>query len=81
MSSGPISAKGYPDRFNALRCHPPHNFLAAPIIDGDGNAISSLWISGTSQRLSEKRLVKLAPVVKKVGAMASTALNPAHAKA
>lgn len=58
-----------------------HHCLGAPILDTDGNAIASLWISGPSQRLSEERLVKLAPVVKKAGAMASTALNPAHAKA
>ena len=50
-------------------------------LDAEGNAIASLWISGPSQRLPEERLVKLAPVVKKAGAMASTALNPAHAKA
>jgi DNA-binding IclR family transcriptional regulator len=58
-----------------------HHCLGAPILDAEGNAIASLWISGPSQRLSEERLVKLAPVVKKAGAMASTALNPAHAKA
>jgi DNA-binding IclR family transcriptional regulator len=58
-----------------------HHCLGAPIIDAEGNAIASLWISGPSQRLSEEWLVKLAPVVKKAGAMASTALNPAHAKA
>ena len=58
-----------------------HHCLGAPILDADGNAIASLWISGPSQRLSEERLVKLAPVVKKAGAMASTALNPAHVTA
>jgi DNA-binding IclR family transcriptional regulator len=58
-----------------------HHCLGAPILNAEGNAIASLWISGPSQRLSEERLVKLAPVVKKAGAMASIALNPVHAKA
>ena len=58
-----------------------HNCLGAPILDAGGKAIAGLWISGPSQRLSEERLAKLAPVVKKAGAMATTALNPAHAKA
>jgi DNA-binding IclR family transcriptional regulator len=58
-----------------------HHCLGSPILDPEGNAIASLWISGPSQRLSEDRLVKLAPVVKKAGLMASNALNSSHAKA
>ncbi|MFN0076793.1 MAG: IclR family transcriptional regulator [Prosthecobacter sp.] len=58
-----------------------HHCLGAPILGADGNAIASLWISGPSQRLSEERLAKLAPVVKKAGTMATAALNPAQAKA
>lgn len=58
-----------------------HHCLGAPIFDMEGNAIASLWITGPSQRLSEERMVKLAPVVKKAGAMVTAALNPSHAKA
>lgn len=53
-----------------------HHCLGAPVLDADGNAIASLWITGPSQRLSEERMVKLAPVVKKAGQMATMALNP-----
>jgi len=56
-----------------------HHCLGAPILDAHGNAIASLWISGPSQRLTEDRLAKLAPVVKKAGAMATNALNSARA--
>lgn len=56
-----------------------HHCLGAPILDARGSAIASLWISGPSQRLTEDRLAKLAPVVKKAGAMATSALNSAHA--
>lgn len=52
-----------------------HHCLAAPIFDAEGNAIASLWITGPSQRLSEERMLKLATVVKKAGAMATTALR------
>lgn len=53
-----------------------HNCLAAPIFDAEGHAIASLWITGPSQRLSEERMLKLAPVVKQAGHMATAALNP-----
>lgn len=53
-----------------------HHCLGAPILDADGHAIASLWITGPSQRLSEERMLKLAPVVKKAGEMATTALRP-----
>lgn len=52
-----------------------HHCLAAPIFDAEGNAIASLWITGPSQRLSEERMLKLAAVVKKAGAMAIAALR------
>ncbi len=52
-----------------------HHCLGAPIFDDEGNAMASLWITGPSQRLSEERMVKLASVVKKAGAMATTALR------
>jgi len=52
-----------------------HHCLAAPIFDAEGHAIASLWITGPSQRLSEERMLKLAAVVKKAGAMATTALR------
>ncbi len=52
-----------------------HNCLAAPIFDAEGHAIASLWITGPSQRLSEERMTKLASVVKKAAAMATTALR------
>lgn len=53
-----------------------HHCLGAPILDTEGSAIASLWITGPSQRLPEERMVKLAPVVKKAGAMVTAALNP-----
>ena len=52
-----------------------HHCLGAPILDAEGNAIASLWITGPSQRLSEARMVKLAPVIKKAGAMVTTVLH------
>lgn len=53
-----------------------HHCLGAPIFDADGIAIASLWITGPSQRLSEERMKKLAPVVKQAGDMVTAALNP-----
>ncbi len=53
-----------------------HHCLGAPILDADGNAIASLWITGPSQRLSEDRMLKLAPTVKGAGQMVTEALNP-----
>jgi DNA-binding IclR family transcriptional regulator len=58
-----------------------HHCLGAPIMDAEGKAIASLWISGPSQRLPEERLKNLALLVKKAGAIATAALNPSHAKA
>jgi DNA-binding IclR family transcriptional regulator len=58
-----------------------HNCLGAPILDGDGNAMAALWISGPGQRLSEERIETLAPVVRQAAAMVTTTLNPALADA
>ena len=52
-----------------------HHCLGAPIFDASGEAIASLWITGPSQRLSEERMAKLAPVVMKAGQMVSAALG------
>ena len=58
-----------------------HHCLGAPILDAEGHASASLWITGPSQRLSEERMTKLAPLVKKAGAMVTAALNPSLSKA
>lgn len=52
-----------------------HHCLGAPILDAEGNALASLWITGPSQRLSEERMIKLAPVVKKAARLAEAALR------
>ncbi len=52
-----------------------HHCLGAPIFDAEGKAIASLWITGPSQRLSSERMAELAPVAKKAGEMASSALR------
>jgi DNA-binding IclR family transcriptional regulator len=56
-----------------------HHCLGAPIFGPDGEAVASLWISAPSQRLSEERMVALAPTVKKAGTMVTDAFNP-HAR-
>jgi len=53
-----------------------HNCVAAPIFDATGEAIASLWITGTSQRLDARRIKELTPVVKKAAQIASEALQP-----
>jgi DNA-binding IclR family transcriptional regulator len=53
-----------------------HNCVAAPIFDAEGEAIASLWITGTSQRLDAERIDKLTHVVTKAAKMASEALQP-----
>jgi DNA-binding IclR family transcriptional regulator len=50
--------------------------IAAPIFDAEGEAIASLWITGTSQRLDAERIAKLTHVVTKAAKMASEALQP-----
>ena len=52
-----------------------HHCLAAPILDQAENAVASIWITGPSQRLSEERIVQLAPVVVEAGRMASGMLK------
>lgn len=58
-----------------------HHCLGAPILNAEGHAVASLWITGPSQRLPEERLTDLAPAVMRAGAMATAALNPTYAKA
>ncbi|MDZ4288430.1 MAG: IclR family transcriptional regulator [Prosthecobacter sp.] len=53
-----------------------HHCLGAPILKSDHEPVASLWITGPSQRLTKERIVKLAPIVKKAGRMASEALTP-----
>ncbi|MBE7495825.1 MAG: IclR family transcriptional regulator [Verrucomicrobiaceae bacterium] len=52
-----------------------HHCLGAPILDAEGNAIASLWITGPGQRLAEERMVKLAPMVKKAARMTEAMLR------
>jgi len=40
-----------------------HNCLAAPILDRDGMAIASIWLTGTSLRLSPSRITEITPIV------------------
>jgi len=40
-----------------------HNCLAAPILDCDGMAIASIWLTGTSLRLSPSRITEITPIV------------------
>lgn len=58
-----------------------HHCLGAAVIKEE-DPVASLWITGPSQRLTEARITKLAPVVKKAARMASEALTPSgHARA
>lgn len=52
-----------------------HHCIGAPILDAEGIALASLWITGPSQRLSEERMAALAPVLKQAGKMASAAMS------
>lgn len=52
-----------------------HHCLGSAILHDDHDPIASLWITGPSQRLTEERIVKLAPIVKKACRMASAALT------
>ncbi len=56
-----------------------HHCLGAPVLGACGNAVASLWITGPSQRLPEDRMLKLAPVIKKAGRMATDALGGGRA--
>lgn len=40
-----------------------HNCLAAPILDRDGTAIASIWLTGTSLRLSHSRMTEITSIV------------------
>jgi DNA-binding IclR family transcriptional regulator len=51
-----------------------HHCLGAPILDAEGMAVASLWITGPSQRLSDDRMVKLSPTVIRAAEIASAAL-------
>ena len=68
-----VRAKGY--AVDAGEHLEGHHCLGAPIFDATGEAIASLWITGPSQRLSEERMLKLAPVVKEAARMASSVLG------
>jgi len=52
-----------------------HHCLGAPILDRNGRAVASLWITGPSQRLDEGRIGDLAPVMREAGRLASSALR------
>ena len=52
-----------------------HHCLGAPILNADGVAVASLWITGPSQRLSEVRMQSLAPIIKEAGRKASIAMG------
>jgi IclR family transcriptional regulator, acetate operon repressor len=49
--------------------------LGAPILERAGTAVASLWITGPSRRLDERRIAELAPIVKEAGRLASSALR------
>lgn len=53
-----------------------HHCLGAAILDADGVATASLWITGPSQRLSEARMLSLTSTVKAAAQMVTDALNP-----
>jgi len=50
-----------------------HHCIGAPILDAQGVAVASLWITGPSQRLSEDLMMKLSPTMRRAGEMASAA--------
>ena len=52
-----------------------HHCIGAPVLNTEGVAIASLWITGPSQRLGEERMEALAPVVRQAGEMASFAMR------
>jgi DNA-binding IclR family transcriptional regulator len=57
-----------------------HHCLGAPVLDPEGHAVASLWITGPSQRLGEDLMKELAPTVIQAGEMAAAALYPGRAK-
>lgn len=52
-----------------------HHCVGAPVLDTDGVAVAGIWITGPSVRLSEARMVELAPTVIEAGRQASAALR------
>lgn len=52
-----------------------HHCVGAPILNTDGTAVASLWITGPSMRLTEERMVALAPAVIEAGRRASASLQ------
>lgn len=52
-----------------------HHCIGAPILNAQGEAVASLWITGLSTRLSESRMLDLAPIVKQAGLLASAAMK------
>lgn len=52
-----------------------HNCVAAPILDAQGQAIASIWLTGTSLRLSPERIRKVAPIVVKAAQLITLSLN------
>ena len=52
-----------------------HNCVAAPILDAQGQAIASIWLTGTSLRLPPDRISRLAPKVVKAAQLITRSLN------
>ena len=52
-----------------------HNCVAAPVLDAQGQAIASIWLTGTSLRLSPERIAKVAPMVVKAAQLITRSLN------
>lgn len=52
-----------------------HNCVAAPVLDANGQAIASIWLTGTSLRLSPDRISKLASQVVKAAQLITLSLN------
>lgn len=52
-----------------------HNCVAAPVLDADGQAVASVWLTGTSLRLPPDRISKLAHKVVKAAQLITLSLN------
>jgi DNA-binding IclR family transcriptional regulator len=46
-----------------------HHCLGAPILNGEGVAIASLWITGPGERLTEEKMASLVPLLKQASRM------------
>lgn len=53
-----------------------HHCLGTPILNRDGLAFASLWITGPGERLDENRIPSLAPTVVRAARMVSEVLFP-----